>query len=482
MNSVLHRNSRREEALTDLRFTIYDLRNAWPLARKSKTVNRKWLGFVAVVFFALTSFAEQRFPPPDFSETNHQLPITATPAARALLLQYLDVAVLAAALAAAVWLIYTKRSRRGVWALSIFSLAYFGFYRKGCICAIGAPQNITLGLFDPGYAVPLTALAFFALPIVVALFAGRAFCAGVCPHGAIQDLILVKPKKVPPWLEHGLGILPYVFLGAGLIYAATGTGFVICRYDPFVPLFRLTGSFFILTAGAAFLLLGMFVGRPYCRFLCPYGALLKLASLTSKWRVRVTPDYCTQCRLCENSCPFGAMREPAAAPANPRFLGIERRRLGWLLVLLPVMIAVGAALGSKLAPAAAQLNSTVELAERYVRQQKEPVQYGVQTPEALSLQRAEQDPQTILAAAENLRRRFALACLLFGGWVGLVIGVKLIALSVRQGRTDFEPDRGACFACARCFEYCPNERVRLGLMPASELPVNPATQAVIPAK
>jgi polyferredoxin len=37
----------------------------------------------------------------------------------------------------------------------------------------------------------------------------------------------------------------------------------------------MTGSVFILSMGAAFILLGLFVGRPYCRFLCPYGALLK---------------------------------------------------------------------------------------------------------------------------------------------------------------------------------------------------------------
>jgi NosR/NirI family transcriptional regulator, nitrous oxide reductase regulator len=436
--------------------------------------------FALFLFFFVVSsaLAEPRFPPPDFSETNHQLPITSTPAARAIWLQYGDVAVLLACLGIALWLIYRKRSRRGLFWLSIFSLAYFGFYRKGCICAIGSVQNVTLGLFDASYTVPLTVTAFFAAPILLALFAGRAFCAGVCPQGAIQDLVLVKPVKIPLWLEHALGVIPFIFLGAGVTYAATGTGFVICRYDPFVPLFRLTGSSFILMTGAAFLLVGLFVGRPYCRFLCPYGALLKLASLVSKWRVRVTPDYCTQCRLCEHTCPFGAMREPSAAPANPQFLGIERKRLGWLLLLLPALVAGGAWLGSMLAPAAAQLNPTVELAERYVRQQKNPVQYGVQTPEALSLQRAEENPQVILSAAENLRHRFALACLLFGGWVGLVIGVKLIALSVRQSRTDFEPDRGACFECARCFEYCPNERVRLGLMPASELPVAPAAASI----
>ena len=53
--------------------------------------------------------------------------------------------------------------------------------------------------------------------------------------------------------------------------------------------------------------------------------------------------------------------------------------------------------------------------------------------------------------------------------MGLVIGAKLVSRSLRRRRTDYEPDRGDCFACARCFEYGPNELVRRGLMPASSL-------------
>ncbi len=418
-----------------------------------------------MLLLSLMVTAEQRFPPPDF-ENGYQLPTASTPAARHLWLQYADAAVFLAALGTAVWLIYKRRSRFGILWLSFFSLAYFGFYRKGCICPIGSPQNVIYGLFNPDYAVPVTVLIFCFAPIVVALFAGRAFCAGVCPQGALQDFMLIKPVTVPPWLEQALSVVPYIFLGAGMIYAGTGTGFVICRYDPFVPFFRLSGNTFILTMGAAFLLAGMFVGRPYCRFLCPYGGLLRLASLASKWRVRVTPDTCTQCRLCEQSCPFGAMREPAPAETNPGWLGAERRRIGWLLALLPLLVDGGAWAGSKLSPAAAQLDPAVALAERYVRQQSHPVQYGLMTPEALSLQRAEENPESILTGAADMRRRFDLGCLLFGGWIGLVIGVKLITLSVRPSRTDYEPDRGACFACARCFSACPNERVRLGLMPS----------------
>jgi len=174
--------------------------------------------------------------------------------------------------------------------------------------------------------VPLFVLAFFLLPLVFALFFGRTYCAAVCPHGAIQDLVVVKPVTVPRWLDQSLGVLPYAFLGAGLLFAATGSTFIICRWDPFVPIFRRNGGMTILLAGAAFLLLGMFVGRPYCRFACPYGALLKLASKVSRWRVRITPGLCTQCKLCEKSCPFGAIREPSIAKPEPTDVARERDR------------------------------------------------------------------------------------------------------------------------------------------------------------
>lgn len=467
-----------------LGFTSCVLRAGNP--RKTQNAKRKsisWLGsFVAILLLtAFTAFAEQRFPPPDF-ESGYKLPSTTTPPARALAMQYVDVGVLVAALGLATWLIYRRRSRKGLLALSIFSLAYFGFYRKGCICAIGAPQNVALALFNSSYTVPLTALAFFVVPLVFALFAGRSFCAAVCPHGALQDLVLLKPVKVPLWLERGLGVLPFIFLGAGLVFAATGSGFIICKYDPFVPLFRLNGPTYIILIGAALLLLGTVVGRPYCRFLCPYGAMLKLAAMVAKWRVRVTPDFCTQCKLCEHSCPFGAMREPSSGATPPQNLRVERRRLAWLLVLLPVLVAIGVWVGSKFGVPASRLHPTVQLAEFYLENKKAPKQYPPQTPELLSLARADQHANEIIPAALEIRRRVSLGMTLFGGWVGLVIGAGLIGLSVRRTRTDYEPDRGACFACARCFEYCPNELARRGvavLLPAFANPAGGSTQAAL---
>ena len=458
----------------DLRFTIYDLRAARRFVRKLHIVNRNWLRVALTLAILLISvgatLAEPRFPPPDFSETQHQLPVTTTPAARVVWLAYLDVAVLAGALSLATWFIYQQRSRRGLFWLGLFSIAYFGFWRKGCICAIGSPQNIALGLFDSTYAVPLTVTAFFALPLVVALLAGRSFCAAVCPHGALQDLVLVKPLKVPAWLEHGLGVLPFIFLGAGVWMAATGSIFLFCQYDPFVPLFRLNGRSAMVLTGIALLLLGTVVGRPYCRFACPYGALLKLASAVSKWRVRVTPDLCTQCKLCEHSCPFGAMREPESGSPPPGKLLLERRRLGWLIAALPLLMLVGAWLGGQLGGPAARLNPHVALAEQLLEEKDAPPVLVATSPAELALNRARLDPQAVITKGAVLKRRVEIGGWIFGAWVGLVMGVKLISLSVRQTRTDFEPDRGACLACARCFESCPQEFFRRGVTPASAAP------------
>jgi NosR/NirI family transcriptional regulator, nitrous oxide reductase regulator len=421
--------------------------------------------YLAFLLWIPALLGDQRFPPPEF-ETGHQIPVTTTPAARAVVLQYLDVTVLAASLGVASWLVYRKRSRKWLVGLSVLSLAYFGFYRKGCICAIGSIQNVAAALGDGGYAVPFTVTAFFLLPLVFALFGGRTFCAGVCPHGALQDLVLLKPIKLPPALEHALSILPYVYLGAGVLFAATGSAFIICQYDPFVPIFRLSGRTLMVLAGALLLVLGMFVGRPYCRFLCPYGALLKAAASVAKWRVRVTPNYCTQCRLCESSCPFGAMREPEVAPLEERTLGPSRKRLAWLLFLVPVLVAGGAWVGGKFSPAASKLHPTVRLAESWLRSQNVPRKTGVLSPDDLALERARQSPKEILLEAAAIRHKFELGTWIFGAWIGLVIGAKLISLSLHRSRTDYEPDRGDCFACARCFEFCPNELQRRGVVPA----------------
>ena len=98
--------------------------------------------------------------------------------------------------------------------------------------------------------------------------------------------------------------------GARPVHAATNSLFVICRYDPFVPIFRLAGPLHMLLAGGGMLVLSTFVGRPYCRYLCPYGVLLRVCSRVTRRGVSVTPDDCIVCGLCENACPFDCIQKP----------------------------------------------------------------------------------------------------------------------------------------------------------------------------
>jgi ferredoxin len=289
------------------------------------------------------------------------MPQTQVPAPRSHALEMLDIGVLVLALSLATWLVLKRRSRTGVAWLAVGCLAYFGFWREGCVCSVGATQNIVLALFDSSYAVPIGVLAFFVLPLVFALFAGRSFCAGVCPLGAIQDVVLLRPVGLADWLERGLRVLAYVYLGLAVYFAALGAAFVICRYDPFVGFFRLSGGFDMLVLGASLLVIGVFVGRPYCRFFCPYGVLLDLAGRLSRWRVTVTPTVCTQCRLCEASCPYGAITLPSPRRSAPQ-REHAGRRLVLLFVLLPVLVGLGGFLFSLAGRPLSRVHPTVNLA------------------------------------------------------------------------------------------------------------------------
>ena len=402
--------------------------------------------------------AVERFPPPDF-DSGYQLPETTQAAPRAGLYELLDVAALLAGLTLVSYLALRRRSRRGVFLVGLASLAYFGFWREGCVCSIGSIQNIALALAQRSYAAPLAVVAFFVLPLGFALFFGRTFCAGVCPMGAMQDLVSVRPIRVPTWLESGLGSLAYLYLGGAILFAATGSAFIICEYDPFVAFFRLSGSASMLLLGACILLIGLYVERPYCRYLCPYGALLNLVARAAKWHVTITPSECINCHLCADACPLGIIRRPAGEAGAPqpartphqRRAGL--RRLAITLALLPVLAGLGAWAGVEAGPQLSRVHVRVRLAERIWLEDTARVE---DTTDASAAFRSTGRPVAALyQEVSKLRADFALGGGLFGASIGLVFGIKLIRLSLRRRRVEYQIDRGGCVSCGRCFEYCP---------------------------
>jgi len=405
---------------------------------------------------AAASYAVQRFPPPQF-DTPRDIPATTTPAPKAASMELVDVAVLTAALSVAAWLVHKKRSRGWIVALMLFSLAYFGFWRQGCICSVGSIGNVTLAIFDRSYVLPLTVLAFFLLPIVFTLFFGRVFCGAVCPLGMIQDLVLIRPLRVPPWLEAALRLMVWLYLGLAVLMAATASGFIICRDDPFVAFFRFGANPQMWVISVAFVLVSIFIGRPYCRFVCPYGLILRQAGRLSKYGVTITPDECIHCRLCEDACPFGAIEIPTADwPDRQR--AIAKRRVRLLILSLPILILIGGVLGYKAAPLLAHSNPTVQLADR-IRLEETGVVRDT-TEESDAFRTTGHSVESLYAQAEVKGRQFTLGVMLLGAAMGLLCGLTVIRTHICVRRDDYQAHRAGCFACGRCFTACPREHLR----------------------
>ncbi len=413
-----------------------------------------WLTLVFVFITIALQAQQQRFPKPEF-ESGYEQPSTATPEPRSRTLEYFDVLVLLVVLSMASWLAIKKRSRQGILWLSVFSLLYFGFFRNGCICSIGAIQNVALSFADPAYAISLTALLFFLLPLGFTLFFGRTFCAGACPLGAIQDLVIIKPLRLPKGLNKTLGLIPAVYLALAVLFAATGTDFIICRYDPFVGIFRMDAPFLMVILGISFLLMGMFVARPYCRFFCPYGVLLSWMSRFSRWHLSITPSKCIQCKLCANSCPFDAIDFPTngKAVAEP---GMGPRRFLTYALLVPLWIAAGVFVGERSHTFLSKAHPDVFLAELLISNpeiKNDPDNIDVQT--FLS---SEKTMDALVEDASAIRGRFQTGSMIAGGFIGLVIGLTLMNTVVFRKRQDYVPNKGSCLSCGRCMDYCPVEK------------------------
>lgn len=398
--------------------------------------------------------AQNRFPKPDF-ESGYQYPELHYALPSETLWVILDIFLLIALMGIVTWAVFRNRTRKPILLVSVISVAYFGFFRSGCVCSIGSIQNISLALVDPGYQLPLSVLLFFLLPIVFAFFFGRVFCAGVCPFGALQELVNVKNYRISRAVTTTLEVIPWLYLIFAVFYAVTRSSFIICRFDPFIGIFRLGGDIGLLLFGALLLVMSVFTGRPFCRFLCPYGALLSLFSSVSIWRIQLTGKECINCELCHNACPVDAIKPPYSNKVKEsRQQGV--RRLVIYFLILPLMTVAGAVLLRTASADLSRANKDVHLYDLVMQQEADP-----QDELSLELEAFYGQGRTLDDLTEKYQKvqaDFTLYATIAGALIGLVLGLTLINLSVKRTRKQYRIDPAACVACGKCFSYCPQNK------------------------
>lgn len=409
------------------------------------------------LLFNRTVIAQNRFPKPDF-ESGYTYPEIVHPISNEAMWTTIDIVLLIVLMCIVTWAVIKNRTRKPIIWTSIISIAYFGFFRSGCVCSIGSIQNISLALVDNTYILPLSVFLLFILPVIFTFLFGRVFCAGVCPFGALQELVNVKNHRLSQTVTTVLGIIPWLYLIFAILYAITRSSFIICRFDPFIGIFRLGGDIGLILFGILLLISSVFVGRPFCRFICPYGALLSLFSRVSIWKVQITPKPCINCELCHNACPVDAIKSPYENKVK------ENRKQGTLRVLtyftvLPLMIITGALLMRSVSDNLSSVNKEVRLYQMITEQENKPQEILPLELEAFYGQGSSLDE--LSSKYEVILHEFKFYSTIAGALIGLVFGLVLIRLSLKRTRNQYEIDYSACVACGRCFKYCPQNKTEI---------------------
>ena len=127
------------------------------------------------------------------------------------------------------------------------------------------------------------ALAAPLLMLIVALIyplAGRSghYCANICPFGSAQELagkLSRRKLRITPRVLKLLSVLRNLLWGVLMALLLTGTCTAWIDYELFTAFLYSSASVWVTVLAALFLVLSVWVPRPYCRFVCPTGALVK---------------------------------------------------------------------------------------------------------------------------------------------------------------------------------------------------------------
>jgi len=163
------------------------------------------------------------------------------------------------------------------------------------------------------------ATILFLLFLVMSILLRKSFCGWICPVGFISEnlarigqLIFGRNFRPTGWVDVPLRSLRYLLLGffVWAIFSMTPMALRSFIESPYNKIADIKMMLFFVNLGKAgaiiltvFAVLSVLIQGFWCRYLCPYGALLGLFSWISPVKVRRDPVTCTNCGLCDKVCP-----------------------------------------------------------------------------------------------------------------------------------------------------------------------------------
>ncbi len=181
---------------------------------------------------------------------------------------------------------------------------------------------INLSLWDQNHPA---AAVMLCVVLLTGLLCKRAFCGWACPLGLAGEYLyklrkcVIKQELAPPaWLDWPLRMVKYLLLGGLLYIVLTMPTMAIPHYlsgnyhkiaDLKMALFFITPGLITLACFGVILLLAAWRRQGFCRYICPYGALLGIVSFLSPFKIRRHTQHCLieskgmSCDKCTRACP-----------------------------------------------------------------------------------------------------------------------------------------------------------------------------------
>jgi Pyruvate/2-oxoacid:ferredoxin oxidoreductase delta subunit len=160
------------------------------------------------------------------------------------------------------------------------------------------------------------AVALLAIILVLSALFGPVFCSYVCPLGSIQEWISKLGKKLfpkrhnkimPVKLDKSLRYFRYIVLIWTVYLSTKSLKLVFEAYDPYYALFNFWSGEVAITALIVLgivLALSLFMERAWCKYACPFGALLGLTNFVKIFKIKRNKSTCISCNLCTKECPM----------------------------------------------------------------------------------------------------------------------------------------------------------------------------------